>query len=288
MSRLVSMTDMLNKALDEKYAVGQFNINNLEWTQAILQAAQEEQSPAILGVSEGAAKYMGGNQVVVAMVNALMETMDITVPIALHLDHGSSYESAVAAIDAGFSSVMIDNSAFPIDENIENTKKVVDYAHAKGVSVEAEVGTVGGEEDGVIGGVTYADAQECKRMVDEAGIDALAAALGSVHGTYDGEPKLGFDEMKEISELTGAPLVLHGGSGIPTHQIEKAIEYGHSKINVNTELQQVWTARTREVIANDEKVYDPRKIIGPGKENIIETTKAKMREFGSSNKDNNL
>src|SRR5699024_5469701 len=245
---------------------------------------QEEQSPAILGVSEGAAKYMGGNQVVVAMVNALMETMDITVPIALHLDHGSSYESAVAAIDAGFSSVMIDNSAFPIDENSENTKKVVDYAHAKGVSVEAEVGTVGGEEDGVIGGVTYADAQECKRMVDEAGIDALAAALGSVHGTYDGEPKLGFDEMKEISELTGAPLVLHGGSGIPTHQIEKAIEYGHSKINVNTELQQVWTARTREVIANDEKVYDPRKIIGPGKENIIETTKAKMREFGSSNR----
>ena len=284
MSRLVSMTDMLNKALDEKYAVGQFNINNLEWTQAILQAAQEEQSPAILGVSEGAAKYMGGTKVVVAMVNALMETMDITVPIALHLDHGSSYETVVDAIDAGFTSVMIDNSAFPIDENIENTKKVVDYAHAKGVSVEAEVGTVGGEEDGVIGNVIYADANECKRMVDEAGIDALAAALGSVHGTYAGEPKLGFDEMKEISELTGAPLVLHGGSGIPTHQIEKAIEYGHSKINVNTELQQVWTARTREVIANDEKVYDPRKIIGPGKENIIETTKAKMREFGSSNK----
>lgn len=284
MSRLVSMTDMLNKALDEKYAVGQFNINNLEWTQAILQAAQEEQSPAILGVSEGAAKYMGGTKVVVAMVNALMETMDITVPIALHLDHGSSYESVVDAIDAGFSSVMIDNSAFPIDENIENTKKVVEYAHAKGVSVEAEVGTVGGEEDGVIGNVIYADAKECKRMVDEAGIDALAAALGSVHGTYAGEPVLGFAEMKEISELTGAPLVLHGGSGIPTHQIEKAIEYGHSKINVNTELQQVWTARTREVIATDQKVYDPRKIIGPGKEDIAETTKGKMREFGSSNK----
>ena len=284
MSRLVSMTDMLNKALDEKYAVGQFNINNLEWTQAILQAAQEEKSPAILGVSEGAAKYMGGTKVVVAMVNALMETMDITVPIALHLDHGSSYDSVKDAIDAGFSSVMIDNSAFPIDENIENTKKVVEYAHANGVSVEAEVGTVGGEEDGVIGNVIYADAQECKRMVDEAGIDALAAALGSVHGTYAGEPVLGFDEMKEISELTCAPLVLHGGSGIPTHQIDKAIEYGHSKINVNTELQQVWTARTREVIANDEKVYDPRKIIGPGKENITETTKAKMREFGSSNK----
>ena len=284
MSRLVSMTDMLNKALYEKYAVGQFNINNLEWTQGILQAAQEEQSPAILGVSEGAAKYMGGTKVVVAMVNALMETMDITVPIALHLDHGSSYESVVDAIDAGFSSVMIDNSAFPIDENIENTKKVVEYAHAKGVSVEAEVGTVGGEEDGVIGNVIYADAKECKRMVDEAGIDALAAALGSVHGTYAGEPVLGFAEMKEISELTGAPLVLHGGSGIPTHQIEKAIEYGHSKINVNTELQQVSTARTREVIATDQKVYDPRKIIGPGKEDIAETTKGKMREFGSSNK----
>lgn len=284
MSRLVSMTDMLNKALDQKYAVGQFNINNLEWTQAILQAAQEEQSPAILGVSEGAAKYMGGTKVVVAMVNALMETMDITVPIALHLDHGSSYDSVKEAIDAGFSSVMIDNSALPIDENIENTKKVVEYAHANGVSVEAEVGTVGGEEDGVVGDVIYADPQECKRMVEEAGIDALAAALGSVHGTYAGEPVLGFDEMKEISELTGVPLVLHGGSGIPTHQIEKAIEYGHTKINVNTELQQVWTARTREIIANDPKVYDPRKIIGPGKEDIIETTKAKMREFGSSNK----
>src|SRR5699024_9457284 len=159
-----------------------------------------------------------------------------TVPIALHLDHGSSYESAVAAIDAGFSSVMIDNSAFPIDENIENTKKVVDYAHAKGVSVEAEVGTVGGEEDGVIGGVTYADEQECHRMVDESDLDALAVALGLEHGTYDGKPKLSLDDMKEISELTGAPLVLHGGSGIPTHQIQKAIEYGHSKINVNTEL----------------------------------------------------
>ncbi|GAA0363266.1 class II fructose-1,6-bisphosphate aldolase [Alkalibacterium iburiense] len=284
MSRLVSMTDMLNKALEEKYAVGQFNINNLEWTQAILQAAQEEKSPVILGVSEGAAKYMGGFKVVSAMVNALLETMDITVPVALHLDHGSSLETTTAAINAGFSSVMIDNSKFPIEENIAATRQVVEYAHSKGASVEAEVGSVGGEEDGVTGGVIYADAQECLRMVQEAKIDALAAALGSVHGDYDGEPKLGFDEMKEISELTGAPLVLHGGSGIPTHQIKKAIEYGHTKINVNTELQQVWTRRTREVIANDEKVYDPRKIIGPGKENITETTKAKMREFGSSNK----
>ncbi|MDZ7834556.1 MAG: class II fructose-1,6-bisphosphate aldolase [Alkalibacterium sp.] len=284
MGQLVSMTDMLNKALKEKYAVGQFNINNLEWTQAILQAAEEEKSPVILGVSEGAAKYMGGFTVVTAMVNALLNEMNITVPVAVHLDHGSSFDKCKEAIDAGFSSVMIDHSHDPIDENIENTKKVVEYAHANGVSVEAEIGTVGGTEDGVTGGVMYADKDECKRMVDEAGVDALAAALGSVHGDYEGEPVLGFDEMKEISELTGAPLVLHGGSGIPTHQIEKAIALGHTKINVNTELQQVWTKRTREVIANDDKVYDPRKIVGPGKENITATTKAKMKEFGSSNK----
>lgn len=284
MSRLVSMTDMLNKALEEKYAVGQFNINNLEWTQAVLQAGQEENSPLILGVSEGAAKYMGGTKVVASMVNALLETMDITVPVALHLDHGSSYDTVKEAIDAGFSSVMIDNSALPINENIANTKKVVDYAHEHGVSVEAEVGTVGGEEDGVVGDVIYADAEECKRMVDEAKIDALAAALGSVHGTYAGEPVLGFDEMKEISELTGTPLVLHGGSGIPEHQIKKAIEYGHTKINVNTELQQVWAKRTREVIASNPDVYDPRKIIGPGKEDITESVKSHMRVFGSSNK----
>ena len=282
MTRLVSMTDMLQKGLKGHYAIGQFNINNLEWTQAVLTAAQEEKSPVILGVSEGAAKYMGGFKVVAAMVEALMETMEITVPVALHLDHGSSLENCTAAIDAGFSSVMIDNSKFPIEENIAATKSVVEYAHSKGASVEAEVGSVGGTEDGVTGGVLYADAQECKRMVEEAGIDALAAALGSVHGDYDGEPVLGFDEMKEISELTGAPLVLHGGSGIPEHQIKKAIEYGHTKINVNTELQQVWTKKTREVIANNEKVYDPRKIIGPGKEDITATTKAKMREFGSS------
>jgi len=284
MSRLVSMTDMLNKALDEGYAVGQFNINNLEWTQAILQAAEEANSPVILGASEGATKYMGGAEVVVAIVNSLLESMDITVPVALHLDHGSSFESVKEAIDAGYSSVMIDNSALPIDENIENTKKVVEYAHERGVSVEAEVGTVGGEEDGVVGGVTYADADECKRIVEEAGIDALAAALGSVHGDYEGEPKLGFDEMQEIAELTQTPLVLHGGSGIPIHQIQRAVEYGHSKMNINTQLQQVWAKRTREVIANDSEVYDPRKIIGPGKENITETTKEKMNELGSTGK----
>ncbi len=284
MSRLVSMTDMLNKALEGKYAVGQFNINNLEWTQAVLAAAEAEKSPVILGVSEGAGKYMGGSKVVAAMVEALMETMNITVPVALHLDHGSSFESCKAAIDAGFSSVMIDNSAFAIDKNIEATKKVVEYAHSKDVSVEAEVGTVGGTEDGVTGGVNYADPQECLRMVTEAKIDALAAALGSVHGDYEGETVLGFDEMKEISELTKAPLVLHGGSGIPEFQIKKAIENGHSKINVNTELQQVWTKAVREKLNADDKVYDPRKVIAPGKDAIVATVETTMQRFGSSNK----
>ncbi|HJF16995.1 MAG TPA: class II fructose-1,6-bisphosphate aldolase [Globicatella sulfidifaciens] len=284
MSRLVSMTEMLNKAKEGKYAVGQFNINNLEWTQAVLQAAQENNSPIILGVSEGAGKYMGGAKVVAAMVNALMETMDITVPVALHLDHGSTVESAKHYIDAGFTSVMFDHSHFPIDENIEMTKELVEYAHSKGVSVEAEVGTVGGVEDGVTGGVKYADLEECKRMVSEAKIDALAAALGSVHGTYDGEPVLGFDEMQAISDATGTPLVLHGGSGIPDYQIKKAIERGHAKINVNTELQQQWTKAVREKLNSDDKVYDPRKVIAPGKEAIVKITKETMDMFGSTGK----
>lgn len=284
MTRLVSMTEMLNKAKEGKYAVGQFNINNLEWTQAILKAAVENNSPVILGVSEGAGKYMGGPVAVAGMVNGLLESLDVKVPVALHLDHGSSVESCKSYIDAGFSSVMYDHSHYPIDENIELTKEVVAYAHAKGASVEAEVGTVGGEEDGVIGGVQYADLEECKRMVSEAGVDALAAALGSVHGTYAGEPVLGFDEMKAISEATGAPLVLHGGSGIPEHQIKKAIEYGHAKINVNTELQQQWTAAVREKLNSDDKVYDPRKVIAPGHDAIVKTTKEIMDMFGSTGK----
>lgn len=216
------------------------------------------------------------------MVKGQLEERNISQPVAIHLDHGSSLESCRAAIDAGFTSVMIDNSKFPIEENIANTREVVEYAHSKGASVEAEIGSVGGTEDGVTGGVIYADPEECKRIVEEAKIDALAAALGSVHGDYDGEPKLGFDEMKEISELTGAPLVLHGGSGIPEHQIKKAIEYGHSKINVNTELQQVWAKKTREVIANNPDQYDPRKIIGPGKEDITKATIKNMEIFGSA------
>lgn len=281
---LESMTNMLKKAQEGKYAVGQFNINNLEWTQAVLEATKENNAPVILGVSEGAMKYMGGFKVVSAMVNALIETLDVKQPVALHLDHGSSFESCKEAIDAGFSSVMIDGSKLPIDENIAVTKKVVEYAHAKGVSVEAEVGCVGGNEDGVVGGVKYADANECKRIVDEAGIDALAAALGSVHGEYHGEPVLGFKEMEEIRDLTNMPLVLHGGSGIPEHQIKKSIELGHCKINVNTECQQAFTKRVREVLANDDKVYDPRKFIGPGKEAIKQVVNDKMIEFGSVNK----
>lgn len=281
---LESMTNMLKKAQEGKYAVGQFNINNLEWTQAVLEATKENNAPVILGVSEGAMKYMGGFKVVSAMVNSLIETLDVKQPVALHLDHGSSFESCKEAIDAGFSSVMIDGSKLPIDENIAVTKQVVEYAHPKGVSVEAEVGCVGGNEDGVVGGVKYADANECKRIVDEAGIDALAAALGSVHGEYHGEPVLGFKEMEEIRDLTNMPLVLHGGSGIPEHQIKKSIELGHCKINVNTECQQAFTKRVREVLANDDKVYDPRKFIGPGKEAIKQVVTDKMIEFGSVNK----
>ena len=279
------MTEMLNKALEGKYAVGQFNINNLEWTQAILAAAEEEKSPVILGVSEGAARHMGGFKTVVMMVKGLLEDMNITVPVAIHLDHGSSFEKCKAAIDAGFTSVMIDASHHPFEENIETTKKVVDYAHAKGVSVEAELGTVGGQEDDVVAdGVIYADAQECKELVEKTGIDCLAPALGSVHGPYKGEPNLGFAEMEEIKNLTNMPLVLHGGTGIPEADIKRSISLGTSKINVNTENQIAFAKRVREVLDADKEVYDPRKFIGPGREAIKETVIGKIREFGSNGK----
>ena len=282
---LVSMTEMLNKALEEKYAVGQFNINNLEWTQAILAAAEEEKSPVILGVSEGAARHMGGFKTVVMMVKGLLEDMKITVPVAIHLDHGSSFEKCKEAIDAGFTSVMIDASHHPFEENVETTKAVVEYAHAKGVSVEAELGTVGGQEDDVVAdGVIYADAQECKELVEKTGIDCLAPALGSVHGPYKGEPNLGFKEMEEIKNLTNMPLVLHGGTGIPEADIKKSISLGTSKINVNTENQIAFAAKVREVLAADSEMYDPRKFIGPGRDAIKATVIGKIREFGSSNK----
>ncbi|GIN40289.1 MULTISPECIES: class II fructose-bisphosphate aldolase [Heyndrickxia] len=282
---LVSMTEMLNKAKEGHYAVGQFNINNLEFTQAILLAAEEEKSPVILGVSEGAGRYIGGFKTVVKMVEGLMEDYKITVPVAIHLDHGSSYDKCKEAIDAGFTSVMIDASHHPFEENVAITSKVVEYAHAKDVSVEAELGTVGGQEDDVVAnGVIYADPNECQELVKRTGIDTLAPALGSVHGPYKGEPNLGFKEMEEIGKATGLPLVLHGGTGIPTKDIQKAISLGTAKINVNTENQIASAKKVREVLAADAEMYDPRKYLGPARDAIKETVIGKIREFGSSNK----
>lgn len=250
----------------------------------MLEAAEEEQSPIIVASSDRLVDYLGGFKTIATMINRIVEEKNISVPVALHLDHGKSVERCKEAIDAGYTSVMIDGSHFPIEENIEMTKQVTDYARKYGVSVEAEVGTVGGNEDGLIGGINYAEPQECLRLVQETGVDALAAALGSVHGPYQGEPKLGFDEMLEISELTNVPLVLHGGSGIPLHQIHKAIDLGHAKINVNTECLQAWTKAVRQVLDNDKELYDAKAILTPGKEAVKETVKTKIREFKSDQK----
>lgn len=280
---LVSMKEMMIKGKKEGYAIGQFNLNNLEYTQAILQAAEEEKSPVILGVSEGAARYMGGFTTVVNMVKGLMHDYKITVPVAIHLDHGSSFEKCKEAIDAGFTSVMIDASSKPLAENIEITKQVVEYAHSRNVSVEAELGVVGGQEDDVVAdGVIYADPAECKELVDATGIDCLAPALGSVHGPYKGEPNLGFEEMEIISSQSDLPLVLHGGTGIPIKDIQRSISLGTAKINVNTENQIEGTKAVRETLNNDANVYDPRKYLTPMREAIKNTVKGKMREFGSS------
>lgn len=282
---LVSMKEMLEKARLGHYAVGQFNINNLEWVSAILDEVQEINAPVILGVSEGAARYMGGFNTVVGMVKGYIADKNITVPVAIHLDHGSSFDSCKKAIDAGFTSVMIDASHHAFEENIAITKSVVDYAHARGVSVEAELGHVGGQEDDVVSqGVLYADPNECKTLVTEAGLDCLAPALGSVHGPYKGEPKLGFAEMEEIANLVQIPLVLHGGSGIPDFQIQKAIACGTCKINVNTECQIEFSKIVREVVAKDANVYDPRKVVGPGKAGIKKVVKEKCEIFGCVNK----
>jgi 6-phospho-5-dehydro-2-deoxy-D-gluconate aldolase len=278
------MKDMLHAAKKGNYAVGQYNINSLQWAQAILQVAEEEKAPVIAAVSDRLVDYLGGFKTIVGMIEGLLEEMNITVPVALHLDHGISVERCKKAIDAGFSSVMFDGSHYPIDENIAMTKQVVDYAAAQYVSVEAEVGTVGGMEDGLVGNIVYADPAECLRLVKETGVDALAAALGSVHGQYQGEPQLGFDEMKEIADLTDVPLVLHGGSGIPNYQIQKAIVLGHAKINVNTECLQAWTRAVRQTLESDSVVYDPKTILTPGKEAVMATVKEKMREFHTSNK----
>ena len=282
---LVNMCEMLKKAHEGHYAVGQFNINNLEWTSAILDECQELKSPVILGVSEGACKYMGGFDTIVGMVKGYIKDNNITVPVALHVDHGSSFENCKKAIDAGFTSVMIDASKHPLEENIQIVKQVADYAHSRGeyVSVEAELGHVGGQEDNVVSqGVLYADKDECKKLVDETHIDCLAPALGSVHGPYHGEPKLGFPEMQEINELVGIPLVLHGGSGIPDFQLKMAIDRGTCKINVNTECQQAFAKIVREICSTTDpaKIYDPRKILGPAKQGIKDVVKAHCEVFG--------
>ena len=281
---LENMNNMLRKAYKEHYAVGQFNINNVEWTSAILETAEKTRTPVILGVTVSAAKYMGGWHTVVGMVKGLMEDLHITVPVALHVDHGPSFEDCKNAIDAGFTSVMIDASHYPLEENIRIVKQVVEYAHPRNVSVEAELGRVGGQEDSVVAESMYAVPSECKRLVDETGVDCLAPALGSVHGPYHGEPKLGFAEMQEISDLLGIPLVLHGGSGIHDDQFKMAIARGTSKININTECQQAWTAIVRKVLSENDKVYDPRKIIGPGRERIKEVVINKATVFGSLGK----
>ena len=285
---LVSAAKMLKDAKAGKYAVGHFNINNLEWTKAILLTAQELNSPVILGVSEGAGKYMCGFKTVTAMVDAMVNELGITVPVALHLDHGS-YEGALKCIEAGFSSVMFDGSHYGIEENIEKTKEIIALAHSKGSSVEAEVGAIGGEEDGVIGGGEVADPNECK-MIADLGVDMLAAGIGNIHGKYPANWKgLRFDVLANIQELTGEmPLVLHGGTGIPADMIKEAISLGVSKINVNTECQLAFADATRKYIEAGKdlegKGFDPRKLLAPGFEAIKATVKEKMELFGSVNK----
>ena len=285
---LVSAKEMLNKARDGKYAVGQFNINNLEWTKAILLTAQENNSPVILGVSEGAGKYMCGYKTIVGMVNGMMEELNITVPVALHLDHGS-YEGCFKAMDAGFSSIMFDGSHYPIDENVEKTKELVKITSEKGLSLEAEVGSIGGEEDGVIGRGEVADPQECKQIAD-LGVTMLAAGIGNIHGKYPSNWQgLAFDALEEINKACGnMPLVLHGGTGIPEDMIKKAISLGVSKINVNTECQLYFQEATRKYIEAGKdlegKGFDPRKLLAPGFEAIKATVKEKMELFGSINK----
>ena len=285
---LVPAKEMLDKARAGKYAVGHFNINNLEWTKAILQTAQELKSPVILGVSEGAGKYMTGYKTIVGMVNGMLEELNITVPVALHLDHGS-YEGCLKCIEAGFSSVMFDGSHYPIAENVEKTSELVKICHEKGISIEAEVGAIGGEEDGVVGMGECADPNECKAIAD-LGVDFLAAGIGNIHGKYPANwAGLSFETLAAVKEKVGElPLVLHGGTGIPADQIKKAISLGVSKINVNTECQIAFAEATRKYIEEGKdlqgKGFDPRKLLAPGTEAIKATVKEKMELFGSVGK----
>ena len=285
---LVSAKEMLSKAKAGHYAVGQFNINNLEWTKAILLTAEEMKSPVILGVSEGAGKYMCGFNTVVARVKGMIETLGITVPVAIHLDHGT-YEGAYKCIEAGFSSVMFDGSHYPIEENIAKTRELVEVCNKLGLSLEAEVGAIGGEEDGVVGGGEVADPEECK-MIADLGVTMLAAGIGNIHGKYPANwAGLRFDTLEAINDKVGSmPLVLHGGTGIPAEMIKKAIDLGVSKINVNTECQLSFAAATRKYIEAGKdlegKGFDPRKLLAPGVEAIKETVREKITLFGSANK----
>jgi len=279
---LENTKQMLEKAKQEGYAIPHFNINNLEWTRFILETCEEEKSPVILGVSEGAKKYMVGFATVTEMVKAMVKELHITVPVALHLDHGSSVESCKEAIDAGFTSVMIDASKYSVEENIQMTREVVTYAHERNVTVEAEIGHVGGEEDGVADELAYAKVEDAVLLAKETGIDSLAPALGSVHGIYKGEPKLDFDRMMQVKELTNLPLVLHGGSGIPDQLIKKSITI--CKLNINTDLQIVWAKDVREFLNENHTVYDPRKIIKSGEQAMKEKIKEKIYLLNSNGK----
>ena len=281
---LVNAKEMLDKAYENGYAIGHFNTNNLEWTKAILEAAEEKQTAVIIAASEGANKYMGGYKVVADLVKNLHDSLDITVPVAIHLDHGT-YEGAKACIEAGFTSVMFDGSSLPLEENLEKTREIVELAHAKGISVEAEVGGIGGEEDGVTSAGELADVDECKKLAS-CGIDFIAAGIGNIHGVYPADWQgLNFDRLSEISDAVNMPIVLHGGTGIPEDQIKKAIELGVSKINVNTECQLAFAKATREYIEagkdKEGKGFDPRKLLAPGTNAIKEVVYQKLDMFGS-------
>lgn len=283
---LVSMNDMLEKAKKEQYAVGQFNLNSLLWARPVLEAADELKSPVILATSDSMVSYLGGFKTVVATMSALIDELGVTVPVALHLDHSLEVDRCKTAIEAGYTSVMIDGSRQPIEENIALTTAVTAYAHPRGISVEAEIGGVGGVEDGLVGTVKYADPDECVQLTAETNVDVLAAALGSVHGPYKGEPNLGFKEMEEISNLTHIPLALHGGSGLPEDQIKRSIQLGHAKINVNTECAQAWTDAVGKFLKDEENkdIYKPREILEEAEAAIKSVVKEKINLFGSAEK----
>lgn len=281
---IVNTKEMLEKARNEKYAIPHFNINNLEWTRYILEQCELEKSPVIIGVSEGALSYMGGYNTVVGIVTNLVKDLNITIPVAIHLDHGSSVESCKKCIDAGFTSVMIDASKYDIDTNINMVSEVVAYAHPKEVTVEAEIGHVGGVEDNISASVAYADVIEAKRLSDITKIDSLAPAVGSSHGVYKGIPRIDYALIKQIKNDTNLPLVLHGGSGIPNDIIKESINNGITKLNINTDLQIVWSKAVREYLNNNVSVYDPRKIIKAGETAIKSEITKKIILLGSANK----